>query len=161
MTIPLSSNPELFKQRNAHRMAHAQRYGDQRAALFGNPNVGRGGQAGGRAGSSGGANGKAAKAAANSHAMMEAENDQMIEDLEAKVQVLKEVGFGIKNEAADSNDILSNMGGWHMWYMVAFVVFVFLLMWWFYGAASRGGSSVSASGVEAGEILGTEGGSTR
>merc|ERR1719160_2007276 len=114
---------------------------DQRAALFG---------ARGKAP----AKGKEDKYAANSRAMMEQQNDQHIEDLEAKVSALKDITMGINREVNDSNRLLDGMSldfdkagallkgtvqhlkvmmqnrsGKHMWYMAAFVVFLFICMW--------------------------------
>merc|ERR1719191_2008275 len=129
---------------------------DQRAALFG------------ARGKASPANGKGNKDlyAANSRAMMEQQNDQHIEDLEAKVSALKDITMGIGREVSDSNKLLDGMSldfdkagamlkgtvqhlkvmmqnksGKHMWYMALFVVLLFLFMWFAVGKGSRSSSS--------------------
>eukprot|EP00918_Siedleckia_nematoides_P097696 GHVU01214015.1.p2 GENE.GHVU01214015.1~~GHVU01214015.1.p2 ORF type:complete len:128 (+),score=17.45 GHVU01214015.1:81-464(+) len=88
---------------------------------------------------------------------MEADNDNTIVDLEAKVQEMKEVTLGIRDETRESHSVLSGLGvdfddvqgmvgatlkkmtnlmssksGRHMWYLMFFVVFMFVLMYVLY-----------------------------
>merc|ERR1719364_436381 len=133
---------------------------DHRAALFGSRMGNWGGAARG---------GDASRSAAYARDVLEQQNDAQIEDLEAKVSELKGITQGIGREVSESTKFLEGMGvdfdkaqamlkgtlgnlkvmmnnrsGKHMWYMVAFMVFLFLLMYLLKksGAASSGGASV-------------------
>eukprot|EP00386_Alphamonas_edax_P007663 GDKI01025489.1.p1 GENE.GDKI01025489.1~~GDKI01025489.1.p1 ORF type:complete len:167 (-),score=42.34 GDKI01025489.1:276-776(-) len=139
-----TSRPEF-----RHAMAH--RFDNQRDLLFGNA-IGKKRE-----------DARKVDYAQHSQAMMEADNDKLVDDLEAKVGQLKEISLGIRKEAQVSNSILDDMsnqfskvkdmlggtmkrlgqimdqkGGKHMWYMVLFVLFVFFLMYMLYGSAKRG-----------------------
>eukprot|EP00923_Selenidium_pygospionis_P009813 GHVN01016904.1.p1 GENE.GHVN01016904.1~~GHVN01016904.1.p1 ORF type:complete len:131 (+),score=16.86 GHVN01016904.1:308-700(+) len=118
---------------------------DQRAALFGSSVYGRSTQ---------GTN----KYAAHSSAMMEAANDEHIEDLEAKVQDLKEISIAMRDETQESNQMLGGMNvdfsrvgtmlgntlrkleafsssgsGRHIWIMMLFIVGLIFVMYILYG----------------------------
>ncbi|CAE7556730.1 BET12 [Symbiodinium sp. CCMP2456] len=107
--------------------------------------------------------------AATSREMMERQNDEAIEDLEAKVGQLKDITRNIGSSIKDSNSLLDQMGidfdkaagllkgtlgnlkgmmanksSKHMIYMVLFVVCLFLLMY-FLRKMSFGGSGGAAS----------------
>ncbi|CAE6949899.1 BET12 [Symbiodinium sp. CCMP2592] len=132
---------------------------DQRAALFGSRFQGKGGAQ----------KPKDDTYAATSREMMERQNDEAIEDLEAKVGQLKDVTRNIGSSIKDSNSLLDQMGidfdkaagllkgtlgnlkgmmanksSKHMIYMVLFVVCLFLLMY-FLRKMSFGGSGGAAS----------------
>mmetsp|Transcript_19104 Transcript_19104/g.44962 ORF Transcript_19104/g.44962 Transcript_19104/m.44962 type:complete len:168 (-) Transcript_19104:206-709(-) len=102
--------------------------------------------------------------AAHSREMMERQNDQQIEDLEAKVSTLKDITRAIGKETKESNSLLDTMGvdfdkagkllqgtmghlkmmmqtknGKHMCYMVAFVLLLFFMMYFLRGMGSRFG----------------------
>lgn len=92
--------------------------------------------------------------AANSREMMERQNDAQIEDLEAKVDKLKDITYKIGGQIKESNSLLDNMSNSfdkaaglmkntlghlnkmmdnksskHMIYMVVFIVVLFFLMY--------------------------------
>mmetsp|Transcript_73874 Transcript_73874/g.175845 ORF Transcript_73874/g.175845 Transcript_73874/m.175845 type:complete len:169 (+) Transcript_73874:89-595(+) len=115
---------------------------DQRAALWG-----------GRAGQTGRSR-EADRKAAMSREVIEGQNDSMIEDLESKVGVLKDITLKLGKEAKESNSfletfgldfdkasalmkdtlgklkvIVSKSGNSHMCYMMLFIVFIFFLMY--------------------------------
>jgi len=102
------------------------------------------------------------KYAAHSSAVMEAENDEHILDLEAKVHGLKDISLKLREETQESNTLLGNMstqfdkvGGMlsgtmsrlktltggassrHIWYMMLFVVGIFFVMYVLYGRSKK------------------------
>eukprot|EP00916_Digyalum_oweni_P019524 GHVL01032484.1.p1 GENE.GHVL01032484.1~~GHVL01032484.1.p1 ORF type:complete len:158 (-),score=21.58 GHVL01032484.1:468-941(-) len=139
---PEMTRSDIVKQRIATRFEPAQK--DQRALLFGS----RG-------------NNQYSSNPVASHNVMEEQNDQYIAELQGKVSMLKDVALGISKEAEESNNILNSMstqfdtvkdmlggtmkklgnmmrrnGGVHMWAMAAFVIFMFILMYFLYGSRS-------------------------
>eukprot|EP00397_Hematodinium_sp_SG-2012_P048951 GEMP01056272.1.p1 GENE.GEMP01056272.1~~GEMP01056272.1.p1 ORF type:complete len:160 (+),score=20.99 GEMP01056272.1:19-498(+) len=95
--------------------------------------------------------------------MMLQENDRKLEHLEGQVGLLKDITMNINGEVKRGNKLLDNFGidmtkaadmmkktshslnqmmqakgGRHMWYMMAFVIFIFFLMWI---TSGHGGSS--------------------
>mmetsp|Transcript_55797 Transcript_55797/g.84447 ORF Transcript_55797/g.84447 Transcript_55797/m.84447 type:complete len:110 (-) Transcript_55797:72-401(-) len=96
--------------------------------------------------------------------MMERQNDAAIEDLESKVSMLRDVTTAIGKETKESNSLLEFMGidfdkagtllkgtmghlktmmqqknGKHMCYMIAFVLVLFLFMYFLRAMGSRSG----------------------
>jgi len=90
----------------------------------------------------------------NNQMEAERQNDDMIDDLEAKVGQLKQITHGIGGEIGASNGLIEQMStqfdsagsmltgtvgklnqmlkqktGGHMWHMVLFIVFIFMLLW--------------------------------
>ncbi|CDJ49264.1 hypothetical protein, conserved [Eimeria brunetti] len=88
---------------------------------------------------------------------LETENDSYIEDLEARVQGLKELSLAMRDEVKASNSLLDSMvvrlegvgvsvrnsvrrmdqmfkagGGWHLLHLAAFVLFIFLIFYFFF-----------------------------
>mmetsp|Transcript_54277 Transcript_54277/g.66571 ORF Transcript_54277/g.66571 Transcript_54277/m.66571 type:complete len:162 (+) Transcript_54277:81-566(+) len=131
---------------------------DQRAALFGSRFPGKGGAS----------VKKDDMYAATSREMMERQNDQAIEDLEAKVGQLKDVTRSIGSSIKDSNSLLDQMGidfdkaasllkgtlghlkgmmanksSKHMIYMVLFVLVLFMLMYFLRKLSFASGGATS------------------
>lgn len=132
---------------------------DQRAALFGSRFPGKAGA---------GSKQKDDMYAATSREMMERQNDQAIEDLEAKVGQLKDVTRSIGSSIKDSNSLLDQMGidfdkaasllkgtlthlkgmmanksSKHMIYMVLFVLVLFMLMYFLRKLSFASGGATS------------------
>ncbi|CDJ56664.1 hypothetical protein, conserved [Eimeria maxima] len=88
---------------------------------------------------------------------LETENDSYIEDLEARVQGLKELSLAMREEVKASNNLIDSMmgrlegvrvsvrnsvrrmdqmfksgGGWHMLHLAVFVLFIFLIFYFFF-----------------------------
>eukprot|EP01068_Selenidium_serpulae_P009635 Selendium_serpulae@DN5281_c0_g2_i1.p2 len=124
---------------------------DQRAALFGTTAYG--------AKRNNGSSGAAANPyAAHSAAMMEAANDEQIEDLEARVRDLKDISISLRDETQESNAMLGGMNidfsrvgtmlgntlrkleavsssssARHIWLMMLFIVGLIFVMFLLYG----------------------------
>ncbi|KAL8428167.1 hypothetical protein Efla_005510 [Eimeria flavescens] len=77
---------------------------------------------------------------------LENENDSYIDDLEARVQGLKELSLAMRDEAGRLEGVRVSVrnsvrrmdqmfktgGGWHMLHLAAFVLFIFLIFYFFF-----------------------------